>query len=700
LAAASEYSEQDLDFSSECRTAPEKEKPVPDPKPMTLTANVIRMLAADGVQKANSGHPGLPMGMADAALVLWTKFLRHNPRDPAWPNRDRFVLSAGHGSMLLYTMLHLSGYDVTLDDLQSFRQWGSRTPGHPEHAMLPGVETTTGPLGQGFGNGIGMAIAAKMTAARYGAEAKELLTSHFIYAIVSDGDLMEGVASEAASLAGHLKLGNLVYLYDSNRITIEGTTDLTFTEDVAKRFDAYGWHTLTIDGHDRAQVEAAIEAGRAETTRPTLIVTRTHIGFGAPKKQDSSEAHGAPLGKDEIKATKRGFGLPEDQDFFVPPEVTGLFAARGEELQREHHDWQTRFAAWRSSHPDEARRWDAAHTGAVDGAILEQVRAAAPTGAAATRAHSGKVMQRIAELLPGFVGGSADLHPSTSTYLAAYPAVAPDAFDGRNFHFGIREHGMGSVLNGIALYGGFVPFGSTFFVFTDYMRPPIRLASIMHLGVIYVFTHDSIFVGEDGPTHQPVEHLAALRAIPEIVVLRPADGPETAQAWASALARRNGPTALVLTRQKLEPIERAAPLSAQAFGRGGYVAAQESGGRVDLTLVATGSEVQVAIAARKLLEPALSVRVVSMPGRELFAAQPADVRNEIVPAGAPVVVVEAGIQQGWGDVFRQPMLFLGMNRFGASAPNEALAEHFGFTGPAVAAKVRAWLPTSAAAGTR
>jgi len=680
--------------------AHEKEKPVPDSKLMTLTANVIRMLAADGVQKANSGHPGLPMGMADAALVLWTKFLRYNPQDPEWPNRDRFVLSAGHGSMLLYTMLHLAGYDVTIDDLKSFRQWGSRTPGHPEHGMLPGVETTTGPLGQGFGNGIGMAIAAKMTAARYGTEAKELLASHFIYAIVSDGDLMEGVASEAASLAGHLRLGNLIYLYDSNRITIEGTTNLTFSEDVARRFEAYGWQTLTVDGHERAEVEAAIEAGRAETTRPTLIVTRTHIGFGSPKKQDTSEAHGAPLGKEEIKATKRGFGLPEDQDFFVPPEVTQLFAARGEELKREYRDWQTRFAAWRTSHPEEARRWDAAHSGTIDEAILEEIRAVAPTGAAATRAHSGKVMQRIAELLPEFVGGSADLHPSTSTYMAAYPAVAPDAFEGRNFHFGIREHGMGSVLNGMALYGGFVPFGSTFFVFTDYMRPPVRLASIMHLGVIYVFTHDSIFVGEDGPTHQPIEHLAALRAIPEIVVLRPADGSETALAWTSALARRHGPTALILTRQKLEPIERATPLTAQAFAQGGYVAVKESGSRVDLTLVATGSEVQVAIAARKLLEPALSVRVVSMPGRELYAAQPAAVRNDIVPAGAPVVVVEAGIQQGWGDVFRQPMLFLGMNRFGASAPNEALAEHFGFTGPAVATKVRAWLPTAVATGTR
>ena len=667
---------------------------VPDTKSMTLTANVIRMLAADGVQKANSGHPGLPMGMADAALVLWTKFLRYNPQEPDWPNRDRFVLSAGHGSMLLYTMLHLSGYDVTLDDLKSFRQWGSRTPGHPERGLLPGVETTTGPLGQGFGNGVGMAIAAKMTAARYGADGADLLGTHFVYAIVSDGDLMEGVSSEAASLAGHLRLGNLVYLYDSNRITIEGTTDLTFSEDVAKRFDAYGWHTLTIDGHDRAAVEAAIEAGRRETERPTLIVTRTHIGFGAPKKQDSAEAHGAPLGKDEIKATKRGFGLPEDQDFFVPPEVTQLFAARAEEVKREYQDWQTRFAAWRKSHPELAARWDAARSGTIDDAILEQVRASAPTGAAATRAHSGKVMQRIAELLPDFVGGSADLHPSTSTYMAAYPAVAPGAFGGRNFHFGIREHGMGSVLNGMALYGGFVPFGSTFFVFTDYMRPPIRLASIMRLGVIYVFTHDSIFVGEDGPTHQPVEHLAALRAIPEIVVLRPADGIETALAWTTALVRRHGPTALILTRQKLEPVERGQPLTAQTFEQGGYVVSKESTAKLDLTLVASGSEVQVAVAAAKLLAPALSVRVVSMPGREIFAAQPEAVRNDVVPAGAPVVVIEAGIQQGWGDVFRQPLLFLGMDRFGASAPNEALAEHFGFTGTAVAARVRAWLAAS------
>jgi transketolase len=655
------------------------------------------MLAADGVQKANSGHPGLPMGMADAALVLWTKFLRFNPQDPDWPNRDRFVLSAGHGSMLLYTMLYLSGYDVTLDDLKSFRQWGSRTPGHPERGLLPGVETTTGPLGQGFGNGVGMAIAAKMTTARYGGDGQDLLGSHFVYAIVSDGDLMEGVSSEAGSLAGHLGLGNLVYLYDSNRITIEGATNLTFSEDVAKRFDAYRWQTLSIDGHNHEQVEAAIAAGRRETERPTLIVARTHIGFGAPTKQDTAEAHGAPLGKEETRAAKRGFGLPEDQDFYVPPEVKALFAVRGEEVKREYQDWQPRFAAWRQSHPELARRWDVARSGTIDDAILEQVRAAAPTGAAATRAHSGKVMQRIAELLPDFVGGSADLSPSTSTYLAGYPAVEPRAFEGRNFHFGIREHGMGSVLNGMALYGGFVPFGSTFFVFTDYMRPPIRLASIMGLGVIYAFTHDSIFVGEDGPTHQPIEHLAALRAIPEIVVLRPADGIETALAWACALARRHGPTALILTRQKLEPVERTEPLTAKTFAQGAYVVSKEPEGRLDLTLVASGSEVQLAIAARKLLEPALSVRVVSIPGREIFAGHSEAVRNDIVPPSAPVVVVEAGIQQGWGDVFRQPMLFLGMNRFGASAPNEALAEHFGFTGAAVAGKVRAWLPAASAA---
>jgi transketolase len=666
-----------------------------DTQTMTLAANTIRMLAADGVQKANSGHPGMPMGMADAALVLWTKFLRFDPQDPDWPNRDRFVLSAGHGSMLLYTMLHLSGYDVTLDDLKSFRQWGSRTPGHPEHGLLPGVETTTGPLGQGFANGVGMAIAAKMTAARYNRDGHDVLGTHFVYGIVSDGDLMEGVSAEAASLAGHLGLGNIVYLYDSNKITIEGSTDLAFSEDVAKRFDAYGWHTLTVDGHDKAAVEAAITAGRAETARPTLIVTKTHIGFGAPKKQDSAEAHGAPLGKDELKATKRHFGLPEDTDFYVPDEVRQLFAARVEEVKREHQVWKTRFAAWQQSQPALARRWEAARKGEIDQATLAEVRAAGPAGAAATRAHSGKVMQRIAELLPEFVGGSADLHPSTSTYMPAYPAVAADKFEGRNFHFGIREHGMGSVLNGMALYGGLVPFGATFFVFTDYMRPPIRLASIMNLGVIYVFTHDSIFVGEDGPTHQPVEHLAALRAIPGMVVLRPADGVETAMAWAAALEHRQGPTALILTRQKLEPVDRAGPLTAESFACGAYVATKESGPAPDVVLVATGSEVQVAAAARKLLEPALSVRVVSMPCRELFAAQSDAVRDAIVPPGTKVVVIEAGVQQGWGDALRQPLLFLGMNRFGASAPNEALAEHFGFTGEKVAARVRAWLGKAA-----
>ena len=664
-------------------------------KTMMLAANTIRMLAADGVQKANSGHPGMPMGMADAALVLWTKFLRFNPQDPAWPNRDRFVLSAGHGSMLLYTMLHLSGYDVTLDDLRSFRQWGSRTPGHPEHGLLPGVETTTGPLGQGFANGVGMAIAAKMAAVRYNRPGHDVLGTHFVYGIVSDGDLMEGVASEAASIAGHLGLGNIVYLYDSNRITIEGSTDLAFSEEVARRFDAYGWHTLTIDGHDKAAVDQAISAGRADTERPTLIVCKTHIGFGSPKKVDSAEAHGAPLGKDEVKATKKALGLPEDKDFYVPDEVAQLFASRVEQVKREYQSWKSEFASWRAAHPDLAARWDRAHAGKIDDTTLAEVRAAGPTGAAASRAHSGKVMQRIAELIPEFVGGSADLHPSTSTYMSAYPPIARGKFDGRNFHFGIREHGMGSVLNGIGLYGGFVPFGATFFVFTDYMRPPIRLASIMDAGVIYVFTHDSIFVGEDGPTHQPVEHLAALRAIPGVAVLRPADGIETGMAWATALERRRAPTALILTRQKLEPIERSEPLTADAFAKGAYVVTKELGPGLDVVLVATGSEVQVATAARKLLEPGLSVRVVSVPYREAFAAQPAAVRNAVVPAGAKVVVIEAGIRQGWGDVFRQPLLFLGMERFGASAPAEKLAAEFGFSGESVAARTRAWLDAPA-----
>ena len=661
-----------------------------DAQSMNLAANVIRGLAADGVQAANSGHPGMPMGMADAALVLWTKYLRFDPQDPEWPNRDRFVLSAGHGSMLLYTMLHLSGYDVTLDDLRSFRQWGSRTPGHPEHGLLPGVETTTGPLGQGFANGVGMALAAKMTAARYD-RGHGVLGTHFVYGIVSDGDLMEGVSSEAASIAGHLGLGNIVYLYDSNKITIEGSTDLTFSEEVAKRFDSYGWHTLTVDGHDRVAVEAAIEVGRRETARPTLIVTRTTIGFGAPKKAGTAEVHGAPLGKDELKAAKKNLGLPEDKDFWVPEEVKQLFAARVEEVKREHQEWRAKFAAWQKAEPELAKKYEAARSGKVDESVLAAVQAAAPTGAAATRAHSGKVIQKIAELLPQFVGGSADLHPSTSTYMTAQAPVAPGKFEGRNFHFGIREHGMGSILNGLALYGGFIPFGATFFVFTDYMRPPIRLASIMDLGVIYVFTHDSIFVGEDGPTHQPIEHLAALRAIPGVKVIRPADGAETAHAWTTALARRKGPTALILTRQKLEPIERSEPLTAESFGRGGYVVSKESGAKADVVLVATGSEMQVAVAAAKLLAPTLSVRVVSVPCREIFAAQPDAVRDAVVPSNAKVVVIEAGIRQGWGDVFRQPLLFLGMDRFGASAPNEALAEHFGFTGAKAAARVREWL---------
>ncbi len=653
--------------------------------------NTIKMLAVDAVEKAKSGHPGMPMGAADMAFVLWSRYLRHDPSDPRWADRDRFVLSAGHGCMLLYALLHLSGYDLPIEEIRNFRQWDSRTPGHPEYGHTVGVETTTGPLGQGFGNGVGMAIAAKMLAARFNGPAFSPVT-HRVFGIVSDGDLMEGVSSEAASIAGHLRLGNLVYLYDDNHITIEGETGLAFSEDVAKRFDAYGWHTTRIDGHDRAAVAAALDAAIAETGRPSLVVARTHIGAGAPTKHDSHEAHGAPLGPEEAAATKKALGWPAEPAFLVPDEVRSYFAARAVELKKTRQEWERGLAAWKQAQPDQGASWDAHLSRALPAGLPARLLAAAPKDAAASRVYSGAVIQEIAKAVPQLVGGSADLAPSTSTLIKGSPSVGPGAFEGRNFHWGIREHGMGSILNGMSVHGGWIVFGATFLQFSDYMRPAIRLAALSKIPVTYVYTHDSIFLGEDGPTHQPVEHLTSLRAIPNCVVIRPFDPAETALAWAYALARKDGPTCLILSRQTIPLVPRAAAPAEDLISRGGYTLVEAEGGPARVVLVATGSEVPVAAEARGLLkERGVAARVVSMPSLELFFSQPEAYRRSVLPDGIPRVSVEAGIPDCWWRVVGSHGLPIGIDRFGASAPAKILSEKYGLTGRQVADRIAGWL---------
>jgi len=653
-----------------------------------LCVNTIRTLAIDGVQKANSGHPGLPMGAADMAYVLWTRFLRHNPADPAWPDRDRFVLSAGHGSMLLYSLLYVTGYDLPLEQLKQFRQWGSRTPGHPEYGETPGVETTTGPLGQGLGNAVGMALAERLLAARFNRPGFEIV-DHYTYALISDGDLMEGVSHEAASLAGHLGLGKLICLYDDNRITIEGDTALAFSEDIATRFAAYGWHVQSADGHDRAAVAEALRQARAESNRPSLILCHTHIGYGSPHRQDTAKAHGEPLGADEVRQTKEALGWPPEAQFYVPDEALVHFREaleRGAEAQAR---WSEMFAGYERAYPELAAEWKRRLAGELPAGWEAQVPAfEVEDGPLATRAASGKVMAALAPTLPELIGGSADLHPSTKTYLSAYPAVEKGRFEGRNLHFGIREHGMGAILNGMALHGGIRPYGSTFFVFSDYMRPTIRLAALMGLPVIYVFTHDSIMVGEDGPTHQPVEHLPSLRAMPGLVLLRPADANETAAAWRVALEHHDGPVALILSRQKLPILEGVDP---EGVARGAYVLADAESPRV--LLLATGSEVEVALAARELLaEEGIAARVVSMPSWELFEVQPRAYRDSVLPPQITArVAVEAATSLGWDRYIGPQGAVIGMTRFGASAPYQVLAQEFGFTAENVAAQAKACL---------
>lgn len=655
-----------------------------------LSADTIRLLSADGIQKANSGHPGLPMGMADCAHVLWTKYMNFNPDDPNWINRDRFILSAGHGAMLLYSLLYLNGFDISMDDLKSFRQWESKTPGHPEYGHLDGVDTTTGPLGQGFSNGVGMAIASKFIAAKFNSEGYDLFGTHKIYGIVSDGDLMEGVSAEAASIAGHLGLGNIVYLYDDNNITIEGSTEIAFTENVEARFNAYGWHTVTVDGHNFEEIAAAIKESRSETAKPSLIICKTHIGHGSPNKHDTAGVHGSPLGPDELKLTKENLGFPTDKEFYVPEEVSEFYLNNVELVKNLYVEWKNMFDEWSGKNSGLAKEFDNMLNRKVPDNLVEELLSVIDDTPLATRALSGKVMQKIADLLPGFIGGSADLAPSNSTHLKEFGSISKNNFNNRNMHFGIREHAMGAILNGMILYGGIRPFGGTFLVFSDYMRPSIRLAALMKLPVIYVFTHDSIFVGEDGPTHQPIEHVAALRTIPNVDVFRPADGTEVAMAWSYALKRNDGPVALILTRQKLPVIIRDKEFNPADVDKGGYIVSKEVGYKPGLVIVATGSELGVAVGAKELLANKDSVRIVSMPSVDVYIRQSDEYKRQIIPEGSKVVTIEAGITGAWSEIAPGKILKIGIDRFGASAPYELLAEKFGLTSETVADKIRNW----------
>ncbi len=658
-----------------------------------LCATTIRTLAMDAVQQANSGHPGLPMGAADMAYVLWSRFLKHNPGNPSWPDRDRFVLSAGHGCMLLYALLHLTDYDLSLDEIKRFRQWGSQTPGHSEYGLTPGVETTTGPLGQGFANGVGMALAEAHLAARFNRPDCQIV-DHYTYAIVSDGDLMEGISHEAASLAGHLGLGKLIYLYDSNSITIDGPTSLAFTEDVAARFEAYGWHVQAIDGHDMPAVEAALGAARAETTRPSLIVARTHIGFGSPNRQDTAKAHGEPLGEEEVRLTKERYGWPLEPKFRIPEEVRVRFREHASKGAAREAEWRKTFTRYQQEHPELAAQLQAALAGELPKGWDADLPNFPTDKPLATRAASGRVLDAIAPRIPTLIGGSGDLTPSNNTLSKGERALQRDDLSGRYIHFGVREHAMGGILNGLSLHGGLFPYGGTFLIFSDYMRPSIRLAAIMHQPVIFVFTHDSVGLGEDGPTHQPVEHLASLRAMPNLVVIRPGDATEAAEAWRIALSRRDGPTALCLTRQALPVLDRSTLSPAAGLARGGYILSDAR--NFSVILIATGSEVHLALAAQKILaEQGVAARVVSLPSTDLFDRQPREYRDAVLPPGVKArVAVEAGATFGWERYVGDHEAVVGLDRFGASAPYKAIFENLGITAEAVAAAALRTLKTS------
>ncbi len=658
------------------------------PKQIELAVNTIKTLSIDAVEKANSGHPGTPMGLADIAFELWARYMRYDPKDPGWIGRDRFVLSAGHASMLLYSMLHLTGYDLPLSELENFRQWGSKTPGHPEHGHTVGVETTTGPLGQGVGNAVGFALAAKLKEARFG----EPFAPIRVFSLCSDGDVMEGVSGEASSIAGHLGLSNLVVIYDDNRITIEGETNLAFSEDVGKRYEAYGWFVQRIDGHDHAQIRQALDRALQEKERPSFIVARTHIANGAPNAHDTAESHGAPLGKDEIAATKKLMGWDPDKTFYVPEEVYALFRERAADLAKDKKAWEDRFAAWRKSDEKRSAELDKFEARAVPSDIYELLLAALPAKDDATRGLSNVLQQVVADHVPSLIGGSADLAPSTKTLIKKSGSVNTKTFEGRNLHFGIREHGMGAVCNGLAHSGGIIPYGATFLVFSDYMRPSIRLSALGEMQVLWIFTHDSVFLGEDGPTHQPVEHYWALRVIPNLVFVRPADALECAAAWTIALARRKGPTTFALSRQKVPALVRDPGFDPKSVLKGAYVVREATGGKPDLVLVATGSEVHLALSARDELEKqGRKVRVVSAPSLEIFAEQDASYRDAILPKGVRRVSIEAGVTGPWHQWIGDDGLAIGIDHFGASAPDKVLAEKFGLTVPAVVKKIQGWL---------
>jgi transketolase len=656
-----------------------------------LCINTLRFLAVDAVQQANSGHPGAPMGAAAPAYVLWDMFLKHHPAEPDWPDRDRFILSAGHASAMLYSLLHLTGYDLPLDEIKRFRQWGSMTPGHPEYGLTPGVEATTGPLGQGFANGVGMAIAERWLAEHYNRPGHEII-DHYTYSLVSDGDLMEGISSEAGSMAGHLKLGKLIYIYDDNDISIEGDTAITFTEDVARRFSAYGWQVLgPVDGLDLEGVAAAISHAQEDNERPSLIITKTVIGYGSPHKAGTGGAHGEPLGEEEVRLSKERLGWPYAEPFTIPPEALKHYRLALERGQRQYRGWQEKLAAYRLAYPGEAARLEQELAGDLppgwqDGLSDLFKGEQKPI---ATRAASGQVMNAIAPRVHALMGGSADLSPSTKTILKDKGDFDAGSYGDHNMHFGVREHAMGAIANGMALHGGVIPYTATFLIFYDYMRPPVRLAAISGIRVIFIYTHDSVGLGEDGPTHQPIEQLAGLRAVPNLVTLRPADATETAEAWQLALERRNGPTVMALTRQKLPVLNRQELAPASGVRRGGYILWQ-SDSQPEVILIATGSEVHIALEAGKLLaESNISARVVSLPSWELFDNQPIEYRHSVLPPAIKArVSIEAASPLGWERYVGDSGVIIGLDRFGASAPGDVIYRQLGLTAPRMAAEAR------------
>ncbi|MFW6035330.1 MAG: transketolase [Halothermotrichaceae bacterium] len=641
-------------------------------------AKTIRGLSADAVEKANSGHPGLPIGCAEIGSLLYGEVMKYDPENPEWPDRDRFVLSAGHGSMLVYSLLHLAGYGLSLEDLKEFRQLDSKTPGHPEYNYTPGVETTTGPLGQGFANAVGMAISEQMLAARYNTDDNNIV-NHYTYTLLGDGGMMEGVVAEAASLAGHLGLGKLVAIYDDNNISIGGKTDITFTEDVGKRFEAYGWHVIKdVDGHDFDELRQAVKDAKAESEKPTLIMAKTKIAFGAPTKEGTAAAHGAPLGEDEIKGMKEKIGLPVDKKFYVSDEVQDFFKNRKQELKEERQEWESKFDKWAEENPALKESWDNGYNLELPADFRDKIEALELNTPAATRKSSGAVLRSIADEVDYLVGGSADLAPSTKTYLDKYGEIQKNNYGGRNFRFGVREHAMGAVVNGITLHKGFRTFCATFLVFSDYMRPAVRMAALMKLPVVYVFTHDSIYVGEDGPTHEPVEHVEALRVIPGLKVIRPGDEEETKAAWTKAIERTDGPTALILTRQGLPHIDKVEGING-AY-QGGYVVSKEKGKKADAVLIASGSEVSLAVEiADKLTDNNKDVRVVSVPDRKEFFNQGEEYIKEVIgDSDIFKVVLEVGVGSGWYRLLGDNYHVVTMETYGESGPGQEVARHFGF----------------------